>query len=149
MGTKMSTPKPHANSRQIDAEGSAGLIQKTKILSRLLPNPPAFTVVVSVAFPHDSFDIEEAEDDDEAANIQESFTFCVRAANVHTAIDMALATAADTIREDFGDGDFSLMCCAAFAGHVEDLSSTYNYRKSGAFDEAEAFEGSEVDTYTG
>lgn len=141
----MSTPRPHANSRQIDAEMTSDLMKKSKLLSQLLPDPPAFTVVIAIAFPHDVMDIEDEESEEE--NIQQSQTFYIKAANVHTAIDMAMAQSAEMMQEE-GFEYYSLMCCGAFSGTQEDLSQTYSYKKSGLFDEEEALNNMDIDTYT-
>ncbi|QIG76064.1 hypothetical protein EVC24_043 [Rhizobium phage RHph_I4] len=152
----MSSPRPHANSRQIVQQEIENLSRQSDFISRLLPDVPRFTIIVSAAFPHTGDDIElEKEDAEEASPILESFTLYLRAVNVHTAIDSALAKVAETIRGDLHDGEeieFTLSCAGAFEGHIMDQSLDYDYTKSGLYDPEAAiqdYEERELDTHTG
>lgn len=151
----MSTPRPHATSRDVSTEDIAALTKQSSLISSLFPNTPRFTVVVAAAFPHDSEDVEnEFESFDSTPPILESYTLCVRAVNVHTAIDMALTQTVNMIREDYGntdDLDFTLSVVGAFEGHLQDFSTSYDYRRSGIHDVEAAAEDYDMalDTYTG
>jgi hypothetical protein len=137
----MSNPRPHSTSKDVTAEVMEDFDRQSSLLRSIFPDTPLFTVVLAVSFPHEEEDVEAERDGLEGPPVLDCCTLHVRAVNVHTAIDIAMAETSRGIYDEMGDDTvFTLLVAGAFIGNVVDLAEDYDYEKSAFYSPENAME---------